>query len=160
MSVAPFVQTTFEVARMMIQAAEMKSGEVLYDLGCGDGRLVIIAAKDFGVKAIGIELREDLCERARAEIKRLNLEAKVTIVQADLFQIPISDADVITCYLTPVMMESLRPKLENELKSGARVISHDFEIPGWKASAVHLHEYKTQGWPPETIYVYKIGQQI
>ncbi len=107
MSIAPFVQTPLEVAKKMLDLSQIKQGEVLYDLGCGDGRLIILAAKDLGARSTGIELREDLVERARTEIKRLNLE------------------------------ERLRPKLEAELKAGVRVVSHDFKVPGWKPNAVY-----------------------
>jgi SAM-dependent methyltransferase len=147
MSVAPFVQTPFDVAKKMLDAAQIKPNDVLYDLGCGDGRLIILAARDAGARATGVELREDLIATARSEVRRLNLEDKVTVIQGDLFEIPLSEADVVTLFLTPSANERLRPKLEQELRSGARVISHDFEIPGWKPSAVHIHDFGVQGWP-------------
>jgi len=153
MSVAPFVQTPLEVAKKMIDIAQVKSNEVLYDLGCGDGRLIILAAKDAGAKTTGIELREDLIERAKTEIKRLNLENKVTIIQGNFFDVPISDADVVTLYLTSSANDRLRPKLEAELKPGARVISHDFKVPGWKPSAVYNELLG------HTIYAYHMGEQ-
>ena len=154
MSIAPFVQTPLEVAKKMLDISQIKSGEVLYDLGCGDGRLIILAAKEIGAKATGIELREDLIERARTEIKRLNLEGKVNVIQANFFDVPISDADVVTLYLTSSANERLRPKLEAELKPGARIISHDFKVPGWKPSAVYNELLG------HTIYSYRIGEQV
>ena len=159
MSVAPFVQTPFDVAKKMLDMSQIKSNEVLYDLGCGDGRLIILAAKDTGAKTTGIELREDLIERARIEVERLNLEDRVTIIQGDLFDVPISEADVVTLFLTPSANDRLRPKLEAELKPDARVISHDFEIPGWKPSAIHVHDFGVPGWKPAAIYAYHIGEQ-
>ena len=154
MSIAPFVQTPLEVAKKMLDISKIKSGEVLYDLGCGDGRLIILAAKEIGAKATGIELREDLIERARTEIKRLNLEGKVNVIQANFFDVPISDADVVTLYLTSSANERLRPKLEAELKPGARIVSHDFKVPGWKPSAVYNELLG------HTIYSYRIGEQV
>ncbi len=154
MSIAPFVQTPLEVAKRMLDLSQVRAGEVLYDLGCGDGRLVILAAKDIGAKATGIELREDLVERARTEIKRLNLEGKVNVIQGNFFEVNISDADVITLYLTSSANERLRPKLEAELKHGARVVSHDFKVPGWKPSAVYNELLG------HTIYSYRIGDQL
>ncbi len=154
MSIAPFVQTPLEVAKRMLDLSQVRAGEVLYDLGCGDGRLVILAAKDIGAKATGIELREDLVERARTEIKRLNLEGKVNVIQGNFFEVNISDADVITLYLTSSANERLRPKLEAELKRGARVVSHDFKVPGWKPSAVYNELLG------HTIYSYRIGDQL
>jgi cyclopropane fatty-acyl-phospholipid synthase-like methyltransferase len=153
-SIAPFVQTPLEVARKMLDLSQIRSGEVLYDLGCGDGRLIILAAKEIGAKATGIELREDLIERARTEIKRLNLEDRVNVIQGNFFDVPISDADVVTLYLTSSANERLRPKLEAELKPGARVISHDFKVPGWKPSAVYNELLG------HTIYAYRIGEQV
>jgi cyclopropane fatty-acyl-phospholipid synthase-like methyltransferase len=154
MSIAPFVQTPLEVAKKMLDLSKIGPSEVLYDLGCGDGRLIILAGKEIGAKATGIELREDLIERARTEIKRLNLEDKVKVIQGNFFDVAISDADVITLYLTSSANERLRPKLEAELKPGARVISHDFKVPGWKPSAVYNELLG------HTIYAYRIGEQI
>jgi tRNA A58 N-methylase Trm61 len=160
MSVAPFVQTPLDVAKKMLDAAQIKPGDLLCDLGCGDGRLIILAAKDAGVRACGVELREDLIERARSEIRRLDLEDKVTVIHGDLFEVPLSEADVVTLFLTPSANDRLRPKLEMELKSGARVISHDFEIPGWTPKMVYTHDFGALGWPPATIYSYRIEEQI
>lgn len=154
MSIAPFVQTPLEVAKKMLDLSQIRSGEVLYDLGCGDGRLIILAAKEIGAKATGIELREDLIERAKTEIKRLNIEDKVRVIQGNFFDVTISDADVVTLYLTSSANERLRPKLEAELKPGARVISHDFKVPGWKPIAVYNELLG------HTIYAYRIGEQL
>jgi ubiquinone/menaquinone biosynthesis C-methylase UbiE len=154
MSIAPFVQTPLEVAKKMLDLSQIRSGEILYDLGCGDGRLIVLAGKEIGAKATGIELREDLIERARTEIKRLNLEDKVNVVQGNFFDIPITNADVVTLYLTSSANERLRPKLEAELKHGARVVSHDFKVPGWKPSVVYNELLG------HTIYAYRIGEQL
>jgi cyclopropane fatty-acyl-phospholipid synthase-like methyltransferase len=154
MSVAPFVQTPVEVAKKMLDLSQIRSGEVLYDLGCGDGRLIILAAKETGARATGVELREDLIERARTEIKRLNLEDMVNVIKGNLFDVAISDADVVTLYLTSSANERLRPKLEAELRQGARVVSHDFKVPGWKPSAVYNELLG------HTIYYYRVGEQI
>jgi cyclopropane fatty-acyl-phospholipid synthase-like methyltransferase len=154
MSIAPFVQTPLEVAKKMLDLSQIRTGEVLYDLGCGDGRLIILAAKEIGAKATGVELREDLIERARTEIKRLNLEDKVSVIQGNFFDVAISDADVVTLYLTSSANERLRPKLEAELKPGARVVSHDFKVPGWKPSAIYNELLG------HTIYAYRIGEQL
>jgi cyclopropane fatty-acyl-phospholipid synthase-like methyltransferase len=159
MSVAPFVQTPLSLARKILDISQIKSNEMFYDLGCGDGRLVILAAENVGAQTTGVEIREDLVQRARAEVKRLRLEDRVTIIQADLFDVPLSEADVVTLYLSRRANERLRPKLDAELKPGARVISHDFEIPGWKTSAIHVHEFGAPGENTATIYAYRIGEQ-
>ena len=160
MSIAPFVQTPLEVAKKMLDISQIRPDEMLYDLGCGDGRLIILAAKEIGAKSTGIELREDLVATARAEIERLNLKEKVTVIHGDFFNVPLSDANVVTLYLSPRANDRLRPKFEAELKPGARVISHDFEITGWKPSKLYVYDFKVPEWRPAELYAYRIGEQI
>jgi len=138
----------------MIQLADLKPGQTLFDLGAGDGRLVIMAAQNTGASAVGVEIRDDLVERARSEIKRLNLENRVKMIHGDLFNVDISEADVVMLYLTTSGNERLRPKLESELKKGAKVISHDFKVGNWKASIVYNELLG------HTIYTYRIGEQV
>ncbi|MGA2783472.1 MAG: class I SAM-dependent methyltransferase [Candidatus Bathyarchaeia archaeon] len=154
MSVAPFVQTPIEVARKMLELSELKPSENLYDLGCGDGRLIILAAKDVGANSTGVDLREDLLERAKIEILRLGLQEKVKVIQGNFFEVDISPANVVTLYLTSSANERLRPKLEKELKVGCRVVSHDFKVPGWKPSLVYDELLG------HTIYTYRVGEQL
>jgi len=154
MSCAPFVQTPVEVAKKMIQLADLKSGETLFDLGAGDGRLVIMAAQETAASAVGVEMRDDLVERARSEIKRLNLEGKARIIHDDFFNVDLGKADVVTLYLTTSGNERLRPKLERELKKGAKVISHDFKVGNWKPSVVYSELLG------HTIYSYEVGAQL
>ena len=132
----PFVPSPEIVVRRMLQLANVRKGEVVYDLGCGDGRVLIIAAKEFGARAVGIEIRRDLYEQCLRRIKDLGLEDRVTVIHGNFFDYDLSDADVVTLYLLTSVNERLRPKLERELKPGARVVSHDFEVPGWKPSKV------------------------
>jgi len=154
MSCAPFVQTPVEVAKKMIQLADLRPGHLLFDLGAGDGRLVIMAAQETGASAVGVEMRDDLIERARSEIKRLNLENRVKMVHGDLFNVDLEEADAVTLYLTTSGNERLRPKLEAELKKGARVISHDFKVGNWKPAVVYNELLG------HTIYTYEIGKQL
>ncbi len=154
MSCAPFVQTPVEVAKKMIQLADLKPGQVLFDLGAGDGRLVIMAALETGASAVGVEMRDDLVERARSEIKRLNLEDRARMIHGDLFNVDLNDADVVTLYLTTSGNERLRPKLETELRKGARVISHDFKVGNWKPLVVYNELLG------HAIYEYEIGKQL
>jgi tRNA A58 N-methylase Trm61 len=154
MSCAPFVQTPVEVAKKMIQLADLKPGQVLFDLGAGDGRLVIMAAQQTSGSAVGVEMRDDLVERARSEIKRLNLEARARMIHGDLFNVNLKDADVVTLYLTTSGNERLRPKLETELRNGAKVISHDFKVGNWKPSVVYNELLG------HTVYEYEIGKHL
>jgi hypothetical protein len=154
---APFVATPTLVVRQMLILAELQPGEVLYDLGSGDGRAVIMAAKDFGAKSVGVELRDDLTKRAIDSIENLNLAEKTKILQRDIFDVDLSSANVVFLYLTTSANERIKPKLESELKPGTRVVSHDYEILGWKPSKVdNFCENPEIGYPSHTLYVYKI----
>jgi len=119
------------VVRRMLKLAQVKPGEVVYDLGCGDGRIVITAAKEFGAYGVGIEIRRDLALKAMRAVEEAGLSDRVKIINANLFEVDISDADVVTLYLTTSANLKVKPKLEKELKPGARVVSHEYEIPGW-----------------------------
>jgi len=154
MSCAPFVQTPVEVAKKMIQLADLKSGQMLFDLGAGDGRLVIMVAQETEASAVGVEMRDDLVERARSEIKKLNLEGKVSMIHDDFFNVDLGKADAVTLYLTTSGNERLRPKLERELRKGAKVISHDFKVGNWKPSVVYSELLG------HTIYSYAVGEQL
>ncbi|PVX24359.1 MAG: hypothetical protein CW716_10230 [Candidatus Bathyarchaeum sp.] len=157
MFLAPFVATPTPVVRRMLILADLKSGETLYDLGSGDGRTVIMAAQDFGATSVGVELRDDLAKKALDNIKKLDLSAKTKIVQKDIFNVDLSPANVVFLYLTTSANEKIRPKLEAELKPGTRVVSHDYEILGWKAKKVdNFCENPKLGYPSHTLYVYEV----
>ncbi|MCP8317189.1 MAG: methyltransferase domain-containing protein [archaeon] len=136
MNVAPFVESPIDVVRKMLQVADPKPDEILYDLGSGNGRILITAAKEFKLRCVGIEIRQDLFKKAINEIKWLNLESRIKIINEDFFNVNISNADIVTLYLTTSANERLRPKLEKELKSGTRVVSHDYEIRGWMPTKI------------------------
>jgi predicted RNA methylase len=140
----------------MLQLAELKPGEVLFDLGAGDGRTVMMAAKSFGARAVGVELREDLAKKALSTIHDNGLADRVTIVNGDMFGVNLMPADVVFLYLTTSANEKIRPKLETELKQGVRVVSHDYEIVGWKPVKVeNFCENPQLGYPSHTIYLYR-----
>lgn len=135
-SLAPFLPTPSEVVIAMLQLAGLKEGESLFDLGCGDARVLVIAARDFGANATGVELDEGRAKEAQNRIRELGLDSKVKIIHGDVMSIPVGLADVVTLYLTTSGNERLRPKLERELRPGTRVVSHDFSIPGWEPRCV------------------------
>lgn len=148
----PFVSTPENVARFMLKLAGVRPGEVVYDLGSGDGRILIIAAKEFGARGVGIEIRKDLVEESLKRIRILGLDQAIRIIHGDFFQVDISEADVVTLYLLTSVNERLRPKLEKELRPGTRIVSHDFEIPGWKPiKVVEIND----DWRSHKIYLYK-----
>jgi predicted RNA methylase len=154
--IAPFVPSPVLVIQHMLKLADLRAGEVFFDLGAGDGRTVIMAAKAFGARAVGVELREDLAKKALSTIHENGLGDRVTIVNGDMFGVNLGSADVVFLYLTTSANEKIRGKLDTELKKGVRVVSHDYEIVGWKPVKVeNFCENPNLGYPSHTIYVYK-----
>lgn len=128
----PFVPTSEEIVRRMLQIANVKPGDVVFDLGAGDGRILMIAATEFNARAVGIEIRKDFVLSIEKKIKELKLEDRVSIIHGNFFHVNISKADVVTMFLLESVNEKIRPKLERELKNGTRIVSHEFKVPGWK----------------------------
>ncbi len=156
MFIAPFVPSPVLVIQHMLKLADLRAGEVFFDLGAGDGRTVIMAAKTFGARAVGVELREDLAKKALGTIHDSGLAGRITIVNGDMFSVNLGSADVVFLYLTTSANEKIRGKLETELKKGVRVVSHDYEIVGWKPLKVeNFCENPKLGYPSHTIYLYK-----
>lgn len=151
---APSYPSPQAVVERMLTLAAVKPGEMVYDLGCGDGRIVITAATKFSARAVGVEIRRDIYEATAARVAALGLSEQVHIVQGDALKTDLSPADVVTLYLLTSSNERLRPMLEAQLKPGARVVSHDFEIRGWKPA--QTEKMMVQG-RPHTIYVYLMG---
>lgn len=156
MFIAPFVPSPAQVIQYMLKLADLKPGEVFFDLGAGDGRTVIMAAKSFGARSVGVELREDLAKKALSTIHESGLSDRVTIVNGDMFSVNLTSADVVFLYLTTSANEKIRPKLEHDLRKGVRVVSHDYEIVGWKPLKVENYcENPKLGYPSHTIYLYE-----
>lgn len=156
---APYVPSPTDVVEKMLKVAEVKEGDTVWDLGCGDGRIVITAAQKFGAKGVGVELDDELFAKTSARVKELGLEGKVKIIHGDLLEQDLSTATVVTLYLLPTSNEKVRPRLEKFLKKGARVVSHDFEMAGWKALKTEQMESGDYG-RQHTIYLYKIGEHL
>lgn len=127
-----FVPTPHEVVDAMLDVAEVEKQDVLYDLGSGDGRIVIAAAKKHGTRGTGIDLDPARVKEGRLGAKKEGVSGKVEFRQADLFQADLRDASVVTLYLLPTLNVKLRPKLYEELKPGSRVVSHAFDMGDWK----------------------------
>ncbi|MCJ7455420.1 class I SAM-dependent methyltransferase [Candidatus Bathyarchaeota archaeon] len=147
----PFVPTPRPIVRRMLSLAGTKPGDRLVDLGAGDGRIVIAAANEFGAKALGVELHPDRYAIIRNSVP--SLKPNLEVLRQNFFKTDLSNADVVTMYLLPSVNEALRKKLERELHSGARVVTHDFSIPDWTPSRVEL----IQGpLGLHALYLYKI----
>jgi len=154
--IAPFVASPLPVVKQMLTLAQLQHGEILYDLGCGDGRVVIMAAQEFGARSVGVEMREDLAKQALVKVSELSLDGQVKIINGDMFKVDLAQADVVTLYLTTSANDKVKPKLESELKLGTRVVSHDYEILGWRPVKIdNFCENPRLGYPSHTIYVYK-----
>jgi ubiquinone/menaquinone biosynthesis C-methylase UbiE len=149
---APYVPTPQDVVDKMLDLAQLKPGEKLYDLGSGDGRIVITAARDYRAKAVGVEISEQLYRQAKQRISDLRLDKSVSLVHGNLMDVDLKDADVVTLYLLTDANEKLKPKLES-LKPGARVVSHDFEIRHWIPETTEKVEAHKR---THTIYVYRM----
>lgn len=153
---APYVSSPQPIVVKMLEIAGLKSGETLFDLGCGDGRIVATAAKEFGARAVGVELSPALAKRAKEAVESLGLQQQVKIIEGDMMGVDLSAADVVALYLLTEANEQLRPKLEKELKPGARVVSLEFRIKGWKPARVEKVEAHRH---PYTIYLYQWPQK-
>ena len=126
-----YAPTRHAIADAMLQLAKVGPDDVVFDLGSGDGRIPIIAAQKYGARGVGIELDARLIEQSRQNARDAGVEARVTFTHADLFTADISTATVVALYLSPSMHHQLVPKLQKELSPGARVVAHQFPIPGW-----------------------------
>ncbi|MEQ1886121.1 MAG: methyltransferase domain-containing protein [Bryobacteraceae bacterium] len=132
---APYYPTPEIVVDKMLSLAGVKPGEKVYDLGSGDGRIPIAAARKYKAQGVGVELDESLVRQSTERIRTLGLTPSVKIIQGDLLLQDYTSADVLTIYLLPVAIEKVTPILEKQLKKGARVVAHDFEFFTWNPPA-------------------------
>ncbi|HUP03890.1 MAG TPA: methyltransferase domain-containing protein [Bryobacteraceae bacterium] len=154
-NLAPYIPTPMSLVDTMLEYAGVKPSDVVYDLGSGDGRIVIAAAQKFGARGVGIEMLPELCRTAERRVRELGLQDRVSIVQGSALHVDLSPATVVTMYLLTSSNERLRPSLEKYLKPGARVVSTDYPINGWKATRLKLVK---DGGVEHKIYVYQVGQ--
>jgi cyclopropane fatty-acyl-phospholipid synthase-like methyltransferase len=156
----PFVPTPIEVVDKMLELAGVKKGDVVYDLGSGDGRIVIRAAKKYGVKAVGIEMDNWLLAKARKDAQAAGVSHLVKFRAEDALKADISAATVVTLYMLPWFNEKMKPNFQKYLKPGARIVAHDFGIEGWnpdKTAILPEFELKPGGYKHQhTLYLWKI----
>jgi ubiquinone/menaquinone biosynthesis C-methylase UbiE len=154
-NLGPAIPTPQFLVERMLEAGHVKPGDMVYDLGSGDGRVVISAAQKFGARAVGVELMPDLVRKARERIQTLGLADRVSIVEGSALRVDLSPADVVTMWFLTNSNLRLRPHLEKQLKIGARVVSNEFPIHGWKATEmIQVRVGKVE----HSIFVYEIGK--
>jgi ubiquinone/menaquinone biosynthesis C-methylase UbiE len=157
-NLAPKVGSPEHAVDRMLEMAALKPGETLYDLGCGDGRILIAAAARYKVKGVGVEISKALADTAAEKVKKAGLQDQVTILHADFMKTDLSAANVVTLYLATSANDTLRPNLERYLKPMTRVVSYDYPIPGWKP----IETAETEGHhnAVHTIYLYQVPNSL
>lgn len=150
-TLAPDFPTPQLVVDHMLALANVKPTDVVYDLGCGDGRILISAVKNYHCRAVGVELSRDIYERTALRVKSLGLADQITVIHGNALQTDFSPADVVTLYLMTSTNERLKPLMERYLKPGSRVVSHDYEIHGWKSAK---EEVVNADGRPHKIFLY------
>ena len=150
-SLAPYVVSPQNIVDRMLDLADLKPNETLYDLGSGDGRIIITAAQRFHAKAVGVEISDALVNSTNDRINKLGLQNLASVIHGDMLQVDLSLADVVTIYLITESNGILRPNLEKYLKRGSRVVSHEYPVPGWKPALVEKSESQNH-----LIYLYRM----
>ena len=154
-SVAPYVPTPIRVVRTMLKLAGVGPDDVVYDLGCGDGRILFTAVEEFdAMGAVGYDINPSICNPVKLKVENRRLGDRIRVVNGNFFQADLSPASVVTLYLTTSGNSKLRPKLEEELRDGVRVVSHDFPIHSWATSKPEAPDHYTVG--SHKVYVYRI----
>jgi SAM-dependent methyltransferase len=151
----PYVPTPQPVVDEMLKLAKVTGNDVVYDLGCGDGRIVVTAAKQFGARGVGVDIDPERIKDSNANAQQAGVTDQVKFVRSDLFKMDLKDATVVTLYLLPDINLKLRPKLFRELKPGTRIVSHDFDMGEWKPEqTVKLNEDREH-----TLYYWTIPEK-
>jgi tRNA1(Val) A37 N6-methylase TrmN6 len=151
---APYYPTPETIVVRMLELGSLKAGEKMFDLGSGDGRIVIAAARTFHADAVGVEFDKDLYRQSLDLIRKLGLEKSAQIINGDILRQDYSSADLITVYLSVNSNDKVRPLLERQLKKGARIVAHDFEFRAWVPAKVEKIEDDGEG-RSHTLYLYR-----
>lgn len=157
-SLAPFVPTPQDVVERMLKLAEVGPNDVVYDLGCGDGRIVITAAKKYGARGVGVDLDPQRIKESKENAKMAGVADRVTFKQQDALTVDVSDATVVTLYLLSASNLKLRPILTKQLKPGARIVSHAFSMGDWEPLKTDTFQ-DAQGMQ-RTLYLWKADGKV
>ena len=157
-SLAPYVPTPEDVVDRMLQLAEVNTGDVVYDLGCGDGRIVIAAAKKYGARGVGVDIDPARIEESKANAKKAGVEQLVSFELQDAMTVDVSKATVVTLYLLSTSNLKLRPLLTRQLKPGARIVSHAFGMGDWEPAKVE--QFNDGRGIGRTLYLWKADGKV
>ncbi len=155
-NLAPNIPTPQIIVEKMLELGRVKPADVVYDLGSGDGRIVIMAAQKYGARAVGVEIMPDLCRKATEKIRSLGLQDRVTMLEDSALRVDLSPATVVTMCLLTSSNDRLKPNLQKFLKPGARIVSYQFPIRGWKTAET---SHVKIGTIEHVIYVYEMGRE-
>ena len=153
----PFVATPYDVVDRMLALAGVGPSDVVYDLGCGDGRIVIAAARTFGARGVGVDIDPTRVEEARLNAMRAGVEHLVSFKVQDALKTDVSEATVVTLYLLSALNVQLRPILRTQLRRGARIVSHNFAMGDWEPDRVET--FTSADGLPRTIYLWRLDGQ-
>jgi SAM-dependent methyltransferase len=151
---APYYPTPETIVEKMLRFGGLKAGEKMFDLGSGDGRIVIMAARKFGADATGVEFDKGIWKQSSDRVKSLGLEKRARIILGDIMNQDYSSAELLTVYLLPDSNEKVRPLLEKQLRKGARIVAHDFEFSGWTPERTETIEDDGEG-RSHTLFLYR-----
>ena len=154
---ATFYPTPLPVVRLMLQLSELRAGELHFDLGSGDGRIVLTAAGELGARSVGFEIDEELVSQSRRSIIEAGLSDRAEIRRQDLLLADYSEPDVITTFLTPEGLEKVVPRLERTLTAGARLVAYKFPLPGWTPVRVEELVDEDPEVPLHEVFLYRWG---
>lgn len=149
----PYVATPYPIVRAMLRLARTKKSDIVYDLGCGDGRILIEAAKSYGAHGVGVDNNPERIREAEQIAWKEGVSHLVSFRVGDLYDVDLKQATVVTLYLLPEVNLRLRPKLQKQLKPGARIVSHSFDMGDWKPSKIQISA-------GESIYLWKIKRHL
>jgi SAM-dependent methyltransferase len=150
---APFAATPLDVVDRMLILASVGPGDVVYDLGCGDGRIVIAAAQKFGARGVGVDIDPDLIDQAQTSARRAGVDSRVRFFVQDAMTIDLSEATVVTLYLLSASNVKLRPILSRQLRPGGRIVSHNFAMGDWEPDVVDT--FTDAGGVIRTLYLWR-----
>ncbi len=152
---APFVTTPYPVIELMLKFADIDSSDVVYDIGCGDGRIVILAAREYGARGVGIDIDPELIAKSREIAEKVGVSNRVEFRLGDATKMDLSEATVVTIYLLPNSNAILRPQFDEQLRPGTYVVSHNYLIPGWEDKEIGYKEWTGVTGEMHTIWTYR-----